>query len=257
MSNFRLKALVHGESGAGKSWLGAQTPGPRLVLDAEGGSGYARQVNPDGTTQLPPALTWDPMTGAPPSDLDPNASVFVRVTAAEQVEQAYAWLASGQHEFRSVVLDSLTDIQLSVRYMIRDGQSTQKDVTDERSWGILLDQMIELCRKFRDLTDNPARPLDCVLILSGSEVKDGQWVPQVQGGLRGRLAGYFDLVMYLANEQDVNTKQFTRRGHITNGPRWVAKDRTHVLTEQYGDSIDNPTIAAIMAALTTGATAND
>ena len=255
MNTYPLKALVHGDAGAGKSWLGADTPGPRLILDAEGGSQFARQVQDDGSTLIPPSRTWDPMTEQPPMDLDPNESVFVRVFSVDQVEQAYAWLASGQHAFNSVVLDSLTDIQLSVRYRIRDGQAKQQEVTDERSWGVLLDQMIELWRKFRDLTDNPARPLTCVLILSGSELKDGQWVPQVQGGLRGRLAGYFDLVMFLSPEQDVITKAVTRKGHIAKSPGWIAKDRAHFLTEAYGPTIENPNIRHIMAAINAGATA--
>ena len=46
----RLKALVHGDSGVGKSWLGASTPGPRLILDVEGGSHFAKAKDKEVTS---------------------------------------------------------------------------------------------------------------------------------------------------------------------------------------------------------------
>ena len=250
MSDYRMKALVHGDAGAGKSWLGASTPGPRLVLDAEGGAPFARQLTADGSI-LPPSRKWDPLHETVPTDLDPNESVFVRVRTPEDIERVYAWLASGQHEFNSVILDSITDIQLSMRYEIRDGQEKQRDVTDMRSWGILLDRMMEVCRKFRDLTDHPTRPLWCVLVIAGSEQgqNSGKWGPQVQGGLARRLAGYFDVVMFLENEIDVITRTSIRKGHIVSTPFWQAKDRTHVLSAAYGEAIPNPDMRAMMQVL--------
>jgi hypothetical protein len=211
------------------------------VLDAEGGSHYAKQVSSDGTQARPPKVDWDPMVDSPPTGLDPNASVFVRVRAMEDVSQALKWLKAGEHEFKSVVLDSLTDIQLTCRYDIRDGQKKEKDVTDMRSWGILLDSMIELCREFRDLTDHPTTPLDCVLIIAGSEMVDGQWRPQVQGGLSRRLAGYFDVVMFLTSEMGMSQEK-VRRGHLTQSISWVAKDRT----DDLGEYMDNPDVRKMM-----------
>ncbi len=245
---FRLKALVHGDAGVGKSWLGASTPGPRLILDAEGGSHFARRLE-DGALVRPPSVDWDPMLDEPPTDLSDNTSVFVRVRAMSDVEQAYKWLASGQHEFRSVVLDSLTDIQLTCRYMIRDGQAKQRDITDMQSWGKLLDTMIELCRQFRNLTDHPTHPLDCVLVIAGSEISDGQWAPQLQGGIKGRISGFFDVIMFLQNESDTITGDKKRRGHIVQAMSWKAKDRTHALTEHYGDYVDDPDIEEMMEVL--------
>lgn len=245
----RLKMLVHGDAGVVKSWLGASTPGPRLILDAEGGSHFAKARNASGEMERPPAIEWSPLHTEPPTGLTSNDSVFVRVRSMEDIVKALAWLQSGQHEFKSVVLDSLTDIQLTARYDIRDGQKREKDVTDMRSWGILLDQMIEICRDFRDLTDHQTNPLWAVLVLAGSEQVDGQWRPQVQGGLSRRLAGYFDVVGFLQNEVDFSTQTRTRRMHLVQAPSWKAKDRTDDLTQNYGDSVDNPDVRAILSVL--------
>lgn len=237
--SYRLKALVHGPSGAGKSWLGASTPGPRLVLDAEGGSHFAKQVSSDGTKERPPHREWDVMIDPPPTELDPNESVFVRIRSMQDLTQTLNQLQRGTHEFRSVVLDSLTDIQLTCRYDMRDSSDS---VTSIRDWGILLDSMIELCREFRDLTDHPVHPLECVLIICGSEQIDGQWRPQVQGGLARRLAGYFDVVMYLTVETDMLSQQSVHRAHVRQSLSWVAKDRT----DELGDHVDNPDIRKLM-----------
>ena len=253
---FRLKALVHGDSGVGKSWLGASTPGPRLVLDAEGGSHFAKAKGPDGEFRRPTAHEWDPMLNPPPAGLDDDASVFVRVRTMADVTKALEWLQSGQHEFNSVVLDSLTDIQLTARYYIRDGQKKEQDVTDMRSWGILLDTMIELCREFRNLTDHPTHPLWSVLVICGSEQVDGQWRPQVQGGLAKRLAGYFDVVGFLQNEHDYATNSRARRMHIVQTPQWKAKDRTDDLTTTYGEYIDNADIRELMTTINQQEAAN-
>ena len=244
----RLKALVHGDSGVGKSWLGASTPGPRLILDVEGGSHFAKAKDKEGVNVRPNAIIWDPMTEAPPTGLEPNDSVFVRVREMAEVTYALKLLQSGQHEFNSVVLDSLTDIQLTSRYAIRDDQKNS-EVTDMRSWGMLLDEMIELCRNFRDLTDNPIRPLWTVLVIAGSEQIEGQWSPQVQGGIRNRLGGFFDVVGFLQNEVDYKTGQRVRRMHLAQSQAWKAKDRTDDLIQHYGDHIDNPDVRDMMSVL--------
>jgi len=244
----RLKALVHGDSGVGKSWLGASTPGPRLILDVEGGSQFAKAKDKEGENVRPNAISWDPMTQQVPTGLDSNDSVFVRVHKMDELGYAMKVLQSGQHEFNSVVLDSLTDIQLTSRYAIRDEQKNT-DVTDMRSWGQLLDEMIELCRSLRDLTDNPIRPLWTVLVIAGSELTDGQWSPQIQGGIRTRLGGFFDVVGFLQNEVDYKTGSRVRRMHLVQSQSWKAKDRTDELVLHYGDHIDNPDVRDIMAVL--------
>ena len=57
-------AVIHGESGAGKSQLADTIPGPRLILDAEGGSEF---------TPSWPKQIWNPDVYGPPV----KSSVFV------------------------------------------------------------------------------------------------------------------------------------------------------------------------------------
>lgn len=95
-----LSLVVHGESGVGKSWLGDTAPKPALVLDAEGGSRFTQSRK----------IAWDGV-GAPPVPDGTWDTCVVTTRSFTQVASVYQWLASGQHGFRSVVLDSLTEIQ--------------------------------------------------------------------------------------------------------------------------------------------------
>ena len=93
--------IVYGASKTGKSWLGDTTPAPRLVLDAEGGSRFT----PSRKT------TWNPGKDEPPKHDGTWDTCLVPVTTYQAVRQAYEWLYSGRHQFRSVVIDSISETQ--------------------------------------------------------------------------------------------------------------------------------------------------
>ena len=126
-----LCMLVHGDPGTGKSWLGQSTPTPRLVLDAEGGSRTPwRAVNGQGVRQK--MVTWDPTKEDPPKAGDWE-TCHVAVRDFTDVQKAYDWLLTGRHPFKSVVLDSLTEIQKRCKDSI-----SGTDTPSEREWGLLL-----------------------------------------------------------------------------------------------------------------------
>src|SRR5215475_15054648 len=95
--HYGVNAILFGPQKKGKSFLGDTTPAPRLVLDAEAGSRFtpSRKVGWDPVSQAPPQVdgTWD--------------TAIVTVQSFRDVQKAYEWLASGQHPFHSVVLDSI------------------------------------------------------------------------------------------------------------------------------------------------------
>ena len=241
-----LKALVHGDAGTRKSWLGASAPGPRLVLDAEKGSHFARRVREDGSTYIPHALVWDPHY-ALPDGITEDTTVIVKANGLDDLELGYRVLAAGEHPFRSVIVDSLSDFQLREKRRLTE-QSGQ-DVTGQREWGILLDEFIDICQRLMDLCDHPTTPLVAVVVLSGSvESKDGKMRPMVQGALATRLPGYPDLLGYtevVVNPLDPS--EAVGRMHFRNGMGWVAKDRTHFLTEEFPQGyMDSPDIEKIL-----------
>jgi hypothetical protein len=149
----------------------------------------------------------------------------------QTLTRVYQWLESGNHGFRSVVIDSITEIQKRCTDKISStGQMQTQD------WGQLLRDMETLVRQFRDLKHHPVRPLQAIVVLALIGEKDGKYRPLVQGGLVKTLAGYYDLVGYLYTEQD-SSGLIVRRMLIQPMGQYSAKDRTHILTKTLGPVI--------------------
>ena len=222
-------AVIHGPSGTGKSRLGATTPAPRLILDPENGSRF-----------LPgKKVTWDPFTQEPPIDDGTWETCLVHVTNWDQAYQAYSWLASGQHPFRSVVLDSISELQ---RRLVDQVAGVNQPTIAQR--GEILRGAEDFVRKLRDLTSNPVKPIEVVLLLALTELKDGIWRASVSGKLAISLPGFVDVVGYYYGEYIAPTegaeKVFVRRLLIAPVPPYEAKDRTDLLSQTYGPVVTSP-----------------
>jgi len=242
----KLKAIIYGDAGAGKSWAAATAPGPRLVIDSEGGSHLAKRPIfemqegiPVVTGHYRPHLVrWDPILEPMPiGDVTADTTVLVRALNLDTVDAAYNALNAGGHPFRSVIVDSLSDMQFRHKGILTKAQVKTQDATDQRSWGILLTRFVELCCAFRDLTDHPVCPLDCVVILSGAaEDAKGVMRPMVQGALRNSLAGYMDLMGYMeeVTPDVIKPNETVHRLHFRNSAgQWKAKDRTDTLSKSF------------------------
>jgi hypothetical protein len=224
--NRSISIVIHGESGVGKSWLGDTAPGPRLILDAEGGSRFTPS----------PKVAWDPVREEVPTGLDPDTSVIVVTRDFETVRHTFAALNTGQHEFESVVWDSLTEIQRRCLDAIAGiEQPTQQD------WGALLRQMEAVVRAFRDLTFHPIKPLQMVAYISLSRMVDGVWRPNVQGQLATSMPQYVDVVGYLYTKtgEDGHLQRNLMTAPYTG---FAAKDRTNKL----GENVPAPNLTEMM-----------
>lgn len=217
-----LVAVVHGESGAGKSYFGGTVPTPALVLEAEGGSRFVKA--------LKPTRRWDPLTEAPPVDDGTFKSVFVDVLDWPTLDAAYRWLASGQHPFKSVILDSLTEAQ---KRLVDKVAGTEQPTLQD--WGIIGRHFEDMVRKFRDLYRHPTNPLN-VLLLCLTHERDNERRPFLKGQIELTLPAFVDVVAYLSTEQGpsgnvVHKMQIVPLNNI------IAKDRTGVLVDKYGPYI--------------------
>lgn len=238
----RLTALVHGESGHGKSWLTTTTPGPRLYIDVEGRA--------DHLPSRPHHILWDPRSGPPPIQYPDGSPVHTETTVVVSVRdfptfsQVYSHLAAGNHYFRSVSIDSLSELQERCKRMLVG--SEQAKIQD---WGDLLTKMEQIVLDYKDLRTHPTRPLDCLIVVSGTHMKDGLFRPMLQGGLSGRLAYKFDLVGFLQFQFDAQTNTAWRSMAIQPYGIGVAKDNTDTLSQVYGMNIINPNFTTMFNVL--------
>jgi hypothetical protein len=239
----RLTALVHGESGVGKSWLGDTCPGPRLLIDVEGRAEYSRSRK----------IYWNPRAEPLPSafpdgsPIDTDTTVVVTVRDYPTFLQVYSWLASGQHYFRSVIIDSLSELQQRCMDDIRG-----TELARTQDWGELLRKMDHTVREYKDLRTHPVTPVDVLLVISGTQMKDGLFRPLLQGSISNRLAYHFDLVGFLQTAYDHQTNEMHRTMAIQPIGAFVAKDNTDILSQRYGVQIPSPNIEQILNVLNEG-----
>lgn len=211
------------------SWLADTTPAPRVVIDAEAGSRFtpSRKVGWDPTREAPPVAdgTWD--------------TAIVTVQNFQTVQKAYEWLASGQHPFRSVVMDSVSEVQ---QRCVDDISGTNQ--MRQQDWGQLLRVLSDLIRKFRDLVTHPTNPFDAVIFIAMTKQNgDGTWIPWMQGSMATTFPYYVDLAAYL-NVVPLEDGSQVRRLFCGSFTGFETGNR---LAGRVPDVIDNPNISEILA----------
>ena len=216
MTNKRWRLLLFGEPKTGKTSLAETAPGPRLILDAEGGTDWLATST----------VEWDPAQGPPP-EVDSDVSVVVHVTDWELVERINRWLQQGNHQFRSVILDSLTEMQKQAKRSITDTGMQLKD------WGTLYDKMDAPLRDLRDLTKAPGSPVEVVIITALANTRDDRTVPDVQGSMARSLAGQMDTIAYLRPGSMRSDGTVGRELVVDARQGITAGDRTKVLRRQF------------------------
>jgi hypothetical protein len=179
-----LTILIYGASKAGKSSLAATVPAPRLILDVE------------SSTRFLPVLDveWDP-AGPPPAASKHWDTAIVSVRDWATAKAAYSWLHSGKHPFKSVVVDSVSELQQRyVEQVAGRGQPTQQ------MWGSIFREVCGYLRDLRDLTMHPTTPLTAVALTAMAKQVDGMFKPWMQGQSLTVLPYLFDVTGYLWTE---------------------------------------------------------
>jgi AAA domain len=226
--HYGINAIIYGPKGAGKSRLGDTTPAPRVVLDAEAGSRFTPSRK----------KRWDPVSERPPEADGTWDTALVTVRDFRAVQKAYEWLNSGQHPFRSVVIDSISEVQ---QRGVDDIAGTKQMQTQD--WGQLLRIVSDLVRKFRDLISHPTNPLDAVVFIAMARQREGQWEPHVQGQLATTMPYYVDVVSYLAPVLNPETGEIIRRLFCGPFQGYMTGERVGGCLGPY---IDNPTVTGML-----------
>jgi hypothetical protein len=234
-----LSILVHADTKIGKSTFANTTPAPRLFLDAEA----AYRFLPDDL----PKKFWDPMREAPPMADGSWNTCVVLIREYAILIKALEWLRSGQHQFVSVVIDSISEVQTKCKDQIA-GDSPMKI----QMWGELLTHMERTVRAFRDLTEHPTRPMQAVVLTAMTQQRDGKWRPYVQGQLQTKLPYFLDVIGYMYVEEVHNTDDPTqaptkmRRMLVVPHAQFEAGERVQ---GRLGSVVDEPTVPKMLDAV--------
>jgi len=199
--------LIYGESGTGKTTLAGssdEVPEMRkvLFLDVEG-----------GTLSI--------------KDKFPNVE-SVRIKNWVDMQSVYNELYAGNHGFRTIVLDSLTEIQKMsmdtvMRKLVEQHEERDSDVPGIREWNINIEQTRKFVRSFRDL---PINTIFTALSRQDKNPRTGaiRTKPYLSGKVADEVAGFLDVVAYLyTKEVEGENKRMLLCGATQDV---VAKDRT-------------------------------
>ena len=234
MSDRALSVLVYGDSKSGKTTLAMTAPEPRLLLDVEAASRFVQAKK----------VHWNPLDGSAPPKYDGTwDTVVVIVHSFEVALKAYEWLKAGNHDFKSVILDSITELQVKAQEFVNGRNKMQT-----QHWGELLNKVAFFGRDLRDLTTNPNKPIEGVVIVATGTEKDGVHRPYLQGSVGTQVPYWYDLCGYYYVSQSVDTEGATvtdRNLLISKHPQYEAGNRVPGLP----DVIQNPNISELLDAI--------
>jgi len=181
-----LTILVFGASKTGKSSLCVSGPAPRVLLDVEGSARF-----------LPiKAVLWEPHKSGPPEDDGTWDTAVVPTRDWASADAAKRWLQSGRHPFRSVGVDSVSELQQR-----RIEAVAGREQMTQQNWGDVFRSVGGFIRDLRDLTMHPTNPIESVTMTAMARQIDGMWKPWCQGQLQAVLPYLLDVTAYLWVEQ--------------------------------------------------------
>lgn len=212
-----LTAMIYGESKVGKSTLAATAPYPRLMLDVEKGHKFL-PIN---------VKYWNPADGSPPPVADGTwDTCVVNVNAYNDVLQAYSWLKTGRHQFKSLIIDSVSELQVKCIDSLAGTEQMKM-----QQWGELLRHMGGFLRDLRDLTTHPTQPLEAVVLTAMSRPIPGErHKPYLQGQLAVQVPYFYDLLGAVVEETfpnpDPTLPEYTvRRMYVKRTSEYEAGER--------------------------------
>lgn len=241
--------MVYGESKVGKSTFAVTAPYPRLMLDVEGGHRF-----------LPISVKyWDPHREEPPTADGSWDTCVVPVRDYDTVLKAYQWLQIGRHQFASLIIDSVSELQVKCLESIAGTQQMS-----QQQWGELLRHMGALLRDLRDLTMHPVKPLEAIVLTAMARPgQDGRLRPYLQGQLGIQAPYFYDILGALAVEEFPNPdptqppykarRMYVERTHIyeagerVQGRLGSVIEQGDLSVETCLDKIYGPRVSAVSA----------
>jgi hypothetical protein len=211
-----LTLMVYGESKVGKSTFAVTAPYPRLMLDVEGGHRFL-PIN---------VKYWDPIREEPPQADGTWDTVVVQVREYDVVMKTFQWLQSGKHQFKSLIIDSISELQVKCMDNIAGTEQMKM-----QQWGELLRHMGALLRDLRDLTMHPTQPLEAVVLTAmARKGQDGVYRPYLQGQLAIQAPYFYDVlgaitVESMPNPDPLQPPYKVRRMYVERTPEYEAGER--------------------------------
>jgi hypothetical protein len=170
---------------------------------------------------------WNPYTEAPPVADGTWDTCVVIVNDYDTVLKAYEWLRSGQHQFKSLIIDSISELQVKLFDKLAGNEQVKM-----QQWGEVLRNLGNFMRNVRDLTTHPTAPLEAIVLTAMARIDktDNRYHPYLQGQLATIAPYLYDLVgaMVIETHQSPDPTQppyKVRRMYVEGTDMYEAKER--------------------------------
>ena len=212
VENQGAKLLIYGASGAGKTTTCATAPGKTLIISMEAGLLSIK---------------------------DAENVTAIEVKEASEIEEIAALLESGQLDYDTVCLDSVTEMS---ELLLAQEKARSKD--PRRAYGEVIEVMTKTMRRFRDLK------IHVIFVAKEDKLRDEStgmfhYQPMMVGAkLPTQIPYFFDEVLCLrtfTEENDEGKKVTNRWLQTVLGDNYIAKDRSGKL-----DSFEEPNLTYII-----------
>ena len=258
-----VKILVYGPYGAGKTWFvasAADVPEMQDVLFIEAEAGKETLINfwPDlprieisTYSQMARIYEFlkrhcmyrDLMSPQGPISQEEADGLLL------ELEQRVTPGISQPHHFRTVIIDSLSEVQKYCMYHILGVQIGKQPLDMEpptaefKQWGQDSEMMRLLVRSLRDL------PMHVLFACQGQELegvgKRTVYRPSLPGKLVIEVPGFLDMVGFLFPSDPDDQGTVHRRLHLQQNALFAAKNRFSAIKAPY---IDDPTVGKLATA---------
>lgn len=236
-----LTALIYGRSGTGKTTFAATWPKPLLLVD----------IREKGTDSI-----------ARVEDVD-----VISIENWEELEDLYWFLKKSTHQYQTVVLDQVTQMQdLAKRRALKDdGKPEDSGIFSQRIWGNIAGMMNTWLLHYRDLDDLGINVCfiaqDRTTESSDEGGSEGQIDPTVGARLMPSVAGFLNAAVKLIGNtfirenyvKEVDDKGKSKRTRIVEYAMRLGPHSVYLTKLRTGKNIEipativNPTYDAIVS----------
>lgn len=177
--NHFIKALIFGRPGSGKTTFASTAPSP-IFLSAEAGLLSIAHKKPHA----------------------------IIISTLKDLQDAYHYLNTEKHGYKTVVIDSITEINEIVKAEIE--QKNNRGIS-KNDWGEVLSKLKKIIRDFRDL------PMHCIFLAQESIEKDDDTIVRIYPSLNGKAATEIlaacDVVGYLEIDRTLSERYMVVKEH--------------------------------------------
>lgn len=256
MPNDYGRWLIHGPQGSGKSTLASTIArlGKTLFIDLTGEKGVRSFLGADYGKNI----------------------VVARPTSITKMDDIFWELNKGNHDFKAVVIDSLTGFQkMTMRFLLKHDETAVREIkqgtapADIRTWGQALDVMTDTATFWHGLADGNRRNPMHVVMTAQTKVQDDEVLgtktrmPDVQKGALSVTLAVPDYIVYTDledNMEAISDDSLPAQNHIVrfgNNAEYRTKARVPVdlrgkIPSVLGRGKNPPDLAALSKVLRIG-----